>query len=192
MRLWRCAALTLCGACVTAGCGGSSGHKQSGAASRQSASLVCSAAGRAATGPLGTAPAVRIADSDPSNIACLISGKAITADVVAQASPVAWTEYDTAYSHFAQAFGGPGTVHTSSEQPHPVPNLSGNAAWIPAQDELIATNGTQSSGGSYVTVKVTGARRLPPGTAADELAGSIAKATLSTAPRGGSPGPPPS
>ena len=104
---------------------------------------------------------------------------------------MAWTEYDTTYSHFAQAFG-PSSVHSSSELPHPVPNLSGNAAWIPAQDELIATNGTQSSGGSYVTVKLSGARHIPPGTSADELAGSIGKATLGSAPRGGSPGPGPS
>ncbi len=185
------AVLALCGAALIAGCGGSSSHKQPGAPTRQSASLVCTAAGRGAAGPLGTSPAVRITDSDPSNIECLISGKGMNADVVAQASPVAWTEYDTTYSHFAQAFG-PSSVHQSSELPHPVPNLSGNAIWIPAQAELIATNGTQSSGGSYVTVKVTGAHRLPPGTSADEWAGSIAKATLRTAPRGGSPGPPPS
>ncbi len=189
--MWGGTVLALCGAALIAGCGGSSGHKQSGAPSRQSASLVCTAAGHGAAGPLGATPAVRITDSDPSNIECLISGNGVTADVVAQASPLAWTEYDTTYSHFAQAFG-PSSVHQSSELPHPVPNLSGNAAWIPAQGELIATNGTQSSGGSYVTVKVTGAQRLPRGTSGDELAGSIAKATLSTAPRGGSPGPPPS
>lgn len=191
MTVWRWAGLALCGAGLIAGCGGSSSHRPSGASSRQSALLVCAAAGHAAAGPLGEEPLVRIADADPSNIECLISGRGVSADVVAQASPLAWTEFDTTYVHFSQAFGS-GSVHRPSELPHPLPNLSGNAAWVPAQGELIATNGTQSSGGSYVTVKLRGIGRLSRGTSADELAGSIAKATLGVAPRGGSPGPPPS
>ncbi len=188
MLWWRWAILALAGAGAV-GCGGGSTHSSTTAA--QSASNVCALAGRAAASELGATPQVRVADSSRSNIECLISRGGATADLVAQASSLAWTQYDTTYVHFAQAFG-PGSVHEPSELPHPVPNLSGNAAWIPGQGELIATNGTQSSGGSYVTVKLTGTRRLPRRAKPDELAGSIAKAALSTAPRGGSPGPPPS
>lgn len=190
MALLRSAALVLCGASIIAGCGSGAGPSSTGRG-QPVASVVCAGAGRAASGLLGVSPHVRVADADPTNIECLISGRGVAADVVAQASAVAWTEYDTAYVHLAQAFG-PGGAHNSAEQPHPVPGMSGNAAWVPAQSELIATNGTQSSGGSYVTVTLTGSRHLPRGTSAVQLAAAVAKPTLATAPRGGSPGPPPS
>jgi hypothetical protein len=123
---------------------------------------------------------VRILDRDPQNIECLVSKGGVTVDTVAQASELAWTEYDTASSHLSQAFG-PGTVHVASEMPHQVPGLGGNALWVPAQSELIATNGSQSRGGSYVTVKVKGTGS---GLA---LATAVARATLKLAPRGPNP-----
>ncbi len=190
MALLRSAALALCAASVIAGCGSGSGARHAAGRGQPVASLVCAGAGRAASGALALSPHVRVADADPANIECLISGRGVTADVVAQASAVAWTEYDTTYVHLAQAFGN--SIHNPAQLPHPVPNMTGNATWVPAQGELIATNGTQSSGGSYVTVTVSGSRLLPRASSAVELASAVAKATLATAPRGGSPGPPPS
>lgn len=127
-----------------------------------------------------TGARVRIIDHDPTNIECLVSKGSLRVDTVAQKSELAWTLYDTDQSHFAQVFGN-GGVHNPAQQPHPVPGLSGNALWVPAQKELIATNGSQSQGGSFVTVKVKGtASGLPVATA-------VARATLKLAPRGSNP-----
>ena len=72
----------------------------------------------------------------------------------------------------------------------PVPGLGGNATWVPAQGELVATNGTQSMGGSYVTTTVT--RSSPHGPASLTVATAVTRATVASAPRGANPGPPPS
>jgi hypothetical protein len=77
-----------------------------------------------------------------------------------------------------------------SHLPHPVPGLGGNATWVPAQGELVATNGTQSMGGSYVTTTVT--RSSPHGPASLTVATAVTRATVASAPRGANPGPPPS
>ncbi|HSP20488.1 MAG TPA: hypothetical protein VLQ79_13285, partial [Myxococcaceae bacterium] len=61
------------------------------------------------------------------------------------------------------------------------------AAWIPAQRMLFATNGTQSKGGSYVTVKVSGKRH---GNAEVKLARTVTLAALKVAPKGPSLAPP--
>jgi hypothetical protein len=127
---------------------------------------------------------LRIANSDPAYLECLISARRTKLDVVAQASAQAWTQYDTTVVHQAQAFG-PGSVSQKAALPQPVQGMSGNAAWLPQQRELVTTNGTQSTGGSYVTVTVTrGPNRLP-------LVRAVAIATLAVAPRGPSPGPAP-
>lgn len=109
-----------------------------------------------------------------------MSRGSLRVDTLAQASELAWTLYDTDQSHFAQVFGA-GGVHNAAQQPHPVPGLSGNALWVPAQKELIATNGSQSQGGSFVTVKVKGA------SSGLALATAVARATLRLAPRGSNP-----
>lgn len=88
-----------------------------------------------------------------------------------------------------QAYGS-GGVHVPGQLPKPVPGLTGNAAWIPARHEVVATNGTQSSGGSYVTVTVTRTGKQGPSSLA--LARAVTRAVLAVAPRGSSPGPPPS
>lgn len=129
---------------------------------------------------------MRIADADPANIECVIEGRGSRADTVAQASALAWTEYDTATVHLAQAYGS-GSVHEPLELPHPVPGLAGNVAWVPAQRQLIATSGTQSRGGSYITITITGGASR----ASLPLARAVARATLRSAPRGPNPGPPP-
>jgi hypothetical protein len=123
---------------------------------------------------------LRILDRDPTNIECLVSKGAVSIDTVAQASELAWTLYDTAQVHLIQAFGT-GTVHVASELPRQVAALGGNSLWVPAERELIATNGSQSQGGSYVTVTVKGT------SAGLALATAVARSTLELAPRGPNP-----
>jgi hypothetical protein len=60
------------------------------------------------------------------------------------------------------------------------------AIWIPAQKELVTTNGTPTRGGNYVTVTVKDPTKDGPAPFA--LARSAAVATLATAPRGPNPG----
>jgi hypothetical protein len=175
----RALVLTLCCAAV-ASCGGSSHHAAT--PSGPPAQRVCAGQLRAALAVLSGAN-VRIVDKDPTNIECLVSKGPVTADTIAQASELAWTQYDTLSVHLIQAFGT-GSVHVASQLPHPVPGLGGNALWVPAQGELIATNGSQSQGGSYVTVKVKGTSSGLP------LATAVARATLGLAPRGPNPPPP--
>ena len=188
----RAVALLLCCA-GAAGCSGAtSGSKRPpsvAATSHQAAvaARVCQGASRAARPLLGDGAHVRIADADPANIECLIDGGGIRVDTVAQASAQAWTEFDTATVHQVQAYGS-GAVHVPSQLPRPVPGMSGNVAWIPAQQEVLATNGTQSRGGTYVTVTVT--RRSPKGPSSLAVARAVTRAVLASAPRGPNPAPP--
>lgn len=177
MATRRALALSLCCCAVAAGCG----------SSRSAAQRVCGrarAAARAALGPVR----LRIASSDPANLECVLSGRGVRLDATAQATALAWVEYDTTVAHQVQAYGS-GAVRVPSQLPRPVPGLSGNAAWIAARHEVVATNGTQFRGGSYVTVAV--ARRSAKGPASSALAGAVARAILAVAPRGPRPGPPP-
>jgi hypothetical protein len=186
------AAAVLLGCATAAGCGsaasGSKGPSSAAPASRLPAvaARVCQSAGQAARPLLGAMHA-RIADADPSNIECLIDARGIEVDTVAQATSQAWTEFETATVHQVQAFGS-GAVYVPSQLPHPVPGLSGNVAWIPAKNELLATNGTQSRGGTYVTVTVT--RRSPGGPSSLAVARAVTRALLASAPRGPNPVPP--
>jgi hypothetical protein len=175
-------------AAAVAGCGASgsaaSTHKHVSAATR-----VCAGAKRAAHPLLGSRVHLHIASSDPTNIECVLAGNGAHVDAIAQATAVAWTEYDTAAVHQAQAFGT-GAVHQRSQQPHSVPGLGGNSTWIPAKQELIATNGTESRGGSYLTVTVT--RHTPHAPPSVAVAAAVGRTMLALAPRGPNPGPPPS
>lgn len=175
--------------CVAAvGCGGSDSS-----ASKQrhlsAAARVCADAQRAAHPLLGSSVHLRIADSSSSDIECVLDGNGVHVDAIAQASAVAWTEFDTAAVHQAQAYGN-GAVHQQAQQPHSVPGMGGNSTWIPAKQELIATNGTESRGGSYLTVTVTRHSHHAPSSVA--VAAAVGRAMLATAPRGPNPGPPPS
>ena len=192
----RVAAVLLC--CETAaGCGGATSSSKGSPSTTSSttptsrpaavAARVCQSAGQAARPLLGDGMHVRIADADPANIECLINARGIGVDTVAQASAQAWTEYDTATVHQVQAYGS-GAVHEPSQLPHQVPGLSGNVAWIPAQNEVIATNGTQSRGGTYVTVTVT--RRSSGSPSSLAVASTVTRALLASAPRGPNPVPP--
>jgi hypothetical protein len=173
------ALLALIGCAALAGCGGVA-HPKPTAAS------VCNADRKAVAVLLGSSTEAQIANSDPTNIECVIDGDGLRLDVVAMATSLAWTEYDTATVHLEQAFGS-GAVHVPGELPRPLPSVSGNAVWVPAQGEVIATNGTQFTGGSYVTVTV---KRTAAGATPDEgVAAAVAHATLQSAPRGSNPAP---
>jgi hypothetical protein len=174
-------ALTL--GCAVSGCGNSA--RQSAAV--HSPKNVCRQARRAAARLSGSTK-LSIADSDPTNIECVLQTSSARFDVVAQASPQAWTQFDTAVVHQAQAFGGT-SAPPKADLPQDLAGLGFNAAWIPAQDEFVATNGTQSSAGSFLTVTVT--RRAGGGPSMLGVAKAVATATLAVAPKGASPGPPP-
>lgn len=159
-------AATLCGA--AAGCGGSARPTSVAATARppraQAAERVCSQV-RSAAAALVSEVEVRIVDADPANLECLLSGRSVRVDVVAQAVAQAWTEYDTMVVHQVQAYG-PGSVHAPLQLPKTVRGLGGNAAWIPARRELVATNSTPTVGGSYITVNVTRTSARRPGSLA--------------------------
>ena len=180
MRSPRRAAIVILTSAGLAACGGA-GHP---AASGPPAQRVCAGNLRAAEKVISGVK-LRIPDRDPTNIECVVSKGGLSAETIAQASELAWTQYDTLQVHLIQAFGS-GTVHVSGEMPRQVPGLGGNSLWVPAQSELIATNGSQSQGGSFVTVTVTGAH----GQRGLALATAMARATLAVAPRGSNPPPP--
>jgi hypothetical protein len=130
---------------------------------------------------LGHGVSLKISDRDPSNVECLLHGSGVRLDVVAQQSAQAWAQWDTTQVHQAQAYG-PSAHHQAGQIPQPLDTSAGiNAAWIPAQRMLFATNGTQSKGGSYITVTVSGRRR---GKAEVALANAVMLAALKVAPKG--------
>ena len=190
-RLFVSSATIAAALCGVTGCGGSTHPGSTAASARPRAPVadrLCRRERRAAAALVGKVE-MRTVDTDPANIECLIAGQGVRVDVVTQASAQAWTAYDTLVVHQVQAYGS-GGVRVPSQLPRPVPGMGGNAAWIPAQHELVATNGTPSTAGTYVTVKVahTSAR----GPASLALARAIAVTTFRYAPRGPSPGPAPS
>jgi hypothetical protein len=170
----------VCCAAIVA-CGGSSNTSTVPAAQR-----VCGSARTAASRVLGGQVSLRIADSSPVNVECLLSGRRLVFDVTAAAQALAWTYFDTFTVHQTQAFGT-GPVHVPGQLPHYQDDVGPEiqAAWFPARAELVATNGTESSGGSYLTVVVTGANSDGP--IALSAAKAVAKATLAVAPRGPKP-----
>jgi hypothetical protein len=179
-RLGRVATLLLCLAAV--GCGSAS-HS---AAKVPAPQRVCARASQAADATLGQS-GLQIADADPANIECVLHARGVRVDAIAQAATQAWTEYDTTVVHQVQAFAG--TARGRGQLPEDVTIPGAQAVWIPAERELVATNGTESTAGSYVTVSITGRAG---GGRARPLAQSVAAAVLAVAPRGPNPGPPPS
>lgn len=148
---------------------------------------VCGRARQAAATALRRPVTVTIADRDPSNVECRLRAGAVRIDVVAQVSAVAWEEFDTTASHQAQVYGS--GLNQSSQIPVPIATSPVQAEWIPAQRQVFATNGTETRGGSYVTVTISAsAGRAGRGAAGRHLAGAVALATVAAAPRGGKPG----
>jgi hypothetical protein len=173
-----------------AACGGSGSSSQSssgpGGGTAASAQRVCAQARQAAASAVGHPVSTRVASSDPAHLECRLRSGRVRIDVVAQASPQAWTEYDTTQSHQAQVYG-PG-VHEPGQIPRNMSQGNTLAEWIPAQNQLFGTSGSPTRGGSYVTVTVThGPRR---DAARARLAQAVGLATLAVAPRGANPGQP--
>ncbi len=140
---------------------------------------------------------MRIADSDPTDIECVVSRGRIKVDTEAQAQALALVQWGEMGNHFIQTYGT-GPVHVASEIPQLCcPSLYGedgggrgafgNAFWVPAQKEVFTTNGTETQGGSYVTATVKGPLHRAPSLA---LATAVARAALNVAPRGPNPGSP--
>ncbi|MBV9535173.1 MAG: hypothetical protein JO321_07145 [Solirubrobacterales bacterium] len=132
---------------------------------------------------------MRIADSEPWWIECVVSRGRIKVDTVAQAQAMAIGEWGSMGNHFVQVYG---TLHVASEYPQLCcpslrPATGGNAFWVPAQKELFATNGTDTQGGSYVTATVKGASHRASILA---LATAVTRAALNVAPREPNPGSP--
>jgi hypothetical protein len=148
------------------------------------AERVCSRAQQAAAKLLGATVTVHVRSADAANLVCGLQGAGSRVVVVAQASPQAWTEFDTTQSHQAQVYG-PG-IHEPGQIPRNMSVGNALAEWIPAQSQLFATNGSPTRGGSYVTVTV--AHRPRSNARRARLAQAVGLATLATAPRGPNPG----
>ena len=133
---------------------------------------------------------MRITNSAAANIECVVTGAGVHLDVNAQAQARAWDSFDTIAVHQAQA----NEASSSKNNPElPIdlpPQGDAQAIWIPATSQLVGTNGTQSTGGSYVTVNLT--RRSRRGPDSIKIAQAVGYAMLAVAPRGGNPGPAPS
>lgn len=183
-------AIPLCCA-ATAACGGTptstSTTRTTSRGAPSVAQQVCAAAGRGARSLLGAPVSARIVDPDPANTECRLAAGRLRIEVVAQASAQAWAEFDTTQVHQVQAYGS-GAVHDRRQIPRNVAAPGMLAAWIAARHELFATNGTQSRGGSYVTVTVNGGRASD--RARVRLARAVTLAALAVAPRGPNPVPP--
>jgi hypothetical protein len=176
-------AVACCG--VAAGCGGASGSSStSSAAPKNAAQVVCAGARAAARPLLGRAVSLTFRDRDPANIECVLRGSGTRLDLVAQQSSRAWEQFDTVQVHQDQAYG-PSANHQQAQIPVNVDMPGGQAQWIPAQRMLFATNGTQSKGGSYVTVTVTGRRHHEV-----KVAQAVTRAALKVAPKGPNLAPP--
>jgi hypothetical protein len=148
---------------------------------------VCGQAKTTAASVLSTSVSVRIADRDPTNVECLLRGGGVRIDLVAEQSPQAYTQFNTTESHQEQVYGpaAPG-VHNPGEIPRDASEREMIAGWIPAENQLFATNGSPTTGGSYITVTVT--RGSQGDAERRRLARAVALATLAVAPRGPSPG----
>ena len=103
----------------------------------------------------------------------------------AQAVAQALGDYDTTLIHLVQTYVYPppaNGIRDRSQLPVPVAGIGTKAAWIPGQHRLLATNGTHTRGGNFLSVTVTG--RSPSGSTRRALARAITAATLPVAPRG--------
>jgi hypothetical protein len=187
---------------LLAGCGGSSANSATGRKARSPGSVasassttatdsaavaarVCGRAAGAARRRLGVAVATRIADPDPAYLECILDGRGVHVEVVAQAIAQALGDYDTTLIHQVQTYVYPppaNGVRDRTQLPHPISGIGTKAAWIPGQRRLLATNGTPQRGGNFLWVIVTG--RATSGQMGLALARAVATATLPVAPRG--------
>jgi hypothetical protein len=145
---------------------------------------VCTAAASAASRALGSRVKFSVTDKDPANIECALSGPGVKLALTAQASSQAYYAWNVATTHFEQAFGAFGRT----QHPQDVPGMGTVAQWFPAQQQLLTTNGTQSRGGSFITVAVT--HWAPPSSSRLSVVRAVAQRALAVAPRGPNPAAP--
>lgn len=124
---------------------------------------------------------MRILSREASNVVCAVRAGRVRVQVISQAVPQAYTEFDTESSHQSQVYGpaAPG-VHNAGRTPLQVIVRGAVAAiWVPAQAELIATSGSPTSqGGAYVTITVSHVS----GPAARTLAIDVGRAVFAAGP----------
>lgn len=167
--------------CVLAvACGsGSKSTTRSASHAQAVAPRVCSQVRAATASRLGAAVVLRIADSDPTNIECVLHGRGVRVEVVSQPSVVAYTEFDTTSSHYSQVYGN-GGAHNANDQPVPVEGVGVAAIWVAGEHQLVATTGSPGHGGDYVTVTLAGGRIRTPARLA--VARPAARAALAATP----------
>lgn len=183
--------LAVLAACaVLAGCGGpgtpAASHgphtpPASRAAGEPLAGRICGGARQEAASALGSPLSARVVSPAAADLRCVLTGRQVRVSIESQAGTRAYTEFNTEVSHQDQVFG-PG-VHEPGQIPSVIA-VPGSvvAVWIRAQDLLVATNATPSTGGAYVTVAVSG--RAASGATALRLATAAARATFAAHPSG--------
>jgi len=165
------------------GCGGSSASApRARAPSDALAERVCGGARQAAAKAFGSPLSERIVSPAAANLECVLTGRRVQVTIDSQAGPRAYTEFDTETSHQDQVFGS-GGVHEQDQFPVQI-TVPGSqvAVWIPAQMLVVATDATPTTGGTYVTVAVSG--RAAPAKTALRVATAAAGATFAAHPDG--------
>jgi hypothetical protein len=157
---------------LASGCGGASRPP------RPVADRVCDGA-RHAAGLLGYSVSARLADRDPANLECTLDGRGLRVAIVSQASSQAYTEFDTTTAHQDQVYGS--GVHEPGQIPAAV-SVPGSvvAVWIPAQQQIVATDAEPGRSGTYLTVTASGSAVR--GERALVLARAVARATFAAHP----------
>ena len=179
-RRVRTALVTLVCGGVAVACGGGSDSSTSSAAPKDTAQNVCAKARAAAAGARHRTVSLKIANGDPANVECRLRVAGTRLDLIAQQSGQAWAQWDTTQVHQLQAYGP--SLHPQPAQIPKYFNAPGVlVGWIPAQRLIFATNGTQSKGGSYITVAVSGKGH---GKAEIDLARAVTLAAMAVAPKG--------
>src|SRR5205807_2621461 len=120
--------------------------------------------------------------STPAYLECRLAGDEASLDAVAEGVPQAYDHYNTVIAHQVQTYADPGGIRDRGQLPRDIPGLGVEAAWIPAQHRLIATNGTLTAGGSFVTVTVSAGSLAGPQELS--IARAAARAMLAAAPHG--------
>src|SRR6185312_11736556 len=92
---------------------------------------VCGRAAGAARARLRGAVTMRIADADPAYLECILDGRGVHVEVVAQAIAQALGDYDTTLIHQVQTYVYPppaNGVRDRSQLPHPISGIGTKAA----------------------------------------------------------------
>jgi hypothetical protein len=108
-----------------------------------------------------------------------LTGQQVVVTVSSQATPRAYTEFDTEVAHQQQVYGS--GVHEAGQIPVQI-TVPGSvvAVWIPVQTMVVATDAPYDAGGVYVTVAVSG--HGEPAKTAQRAAEAAARATFAAHP----------